>query len=400
MAKQLVPSAVLATPDGSQQGLQGEYVLPSGPNPVTVTRVDAQLNFIWYNQCFVVSPLADVRTQLADQLYAVASDASTLARWEAEPGTNPEHWQVHWALLESLDVTRHKNWAQLLVAHPALLQDCANWAAASVYSRCRFGAPDEALQVVGLWAQLHSDESPVLAVDFYLANRRVYRELSRQMVSAVSGASGPLRPGLSDLARWPVRAGRGLHARVWVLGRRAHRTVGGPARGAPGGRTTHRGPPGELAAGGAEAEEIRRSPPYEHWLTVDRFLAGRGWIEEACLVAQSEPVRLRLPGVGCPVDGRGATGRGAAACWTPRPAGAPAPSRPRRWPSGAGNWTPSAKSWKNIERSRKPRPRTPIARDCARYQRATDAGDAPAARATRICFPPPVPARSNRPEKK
>ena len=183
MAKQLVPSAALVTPDGSQQGLQGEYVLPSGPSPVSVTRVDAQLNFIWYHQCFVVSPLADVRSQLADQLYAVASDASTLARWEAEPGTNPEHWQVHWALLESLDVTRHKNWAQLLVAHPALLQDCANWAAASVYSRCRFGAPDEALQVVGLWAQLHSDESPVLAVDFYLANRRVYRELSRQMVS-------------------------------------------------------------------------------------------------------------------------------------------------------------------------------------------------------------------------
>ena len=39
------------------------------------------------------------------------------------------------------------------------------------------------MQVIGLWAQLHSDEPPVLAVDFYLANRRVYRELSRQMVS-------------------------------------------------------------------------------------------------------------------------------------------------------------------------------------------------------------------------
>ena len=118
MAKQLVPSAALATPDGSQQGLQGEYVVQTGPSPVSVTRVDAQLNFIWYHQCFVVSPLADVRTQLADQLYAVASDAGTLARWEAEPGTNPEHWQVHWALLESLDVTRQKSWAQLLWRTP------------------------------------------------------------------------------------------------------------------------------------------------------------------------------------------------------------------------------------------------------------------------------------------
>ena len=108
MARQLVPSTALVTPDGSQPGLQGVYVVQTGPSPVSRTRVDAQLNFVWYHQCFVVSPLADVRSQLADQLYAVASDPSTLARWEHEPGTNPEQWQAHWALLESLDVARHK----------------------------------------------------------------------------------------------------------------------------------------------------------------------------------------------------------------------------------------------------------------------------------------------------
>ena len=229
MARQLVPSTALVTPDGSQPGLQGAYVVQTGPSPVSMTRVDAQLNFVWYHQCFVVSPLADVRSQLADQLYAVASDPSTLARWEHEPGTNPEQWQAHWALLESLDVTRHQQLGATARGAPALLEDCANWAVASVYSRCRIGAPDEALQVIGLWAQLHSDEPPVLAVDFYLANRRVYRELSRQMVSQYPAHLERFDQDYLILPDGRCALPRGLHARVWILGGRAHGTVGGPA---------------------------------------------------------------------------------------------------------------------------------------------------------------------------
>ncbi len=106
LARQLVPHAALATPDGRQPGLQGDYALQVGENQMTTTRVDSQLNFVWYHQCFVVSPLAELRAQLAEQLYAVASDPSTLARWESEPGTNPARWQAHWAVLESLTVAR------------------------------------------------------------------------------------------------------------------------------------------------------------------------------------------------------------------------------------------------------------------------------------------------------
>ena len=61
LARQLVPSAALATPDGRQPGLQGDYALQVGENQVTTTRVDPQLNFVWYHQCFVVSPLAELR---------------------------------------------------------------------------------------------------------------------------------------------------------------------------------------------------------------------------------------------------------------------------------------------------------------------------------------------------
>ncbi len=43
----------------------------------------------------------------------------------------------------------------------------------------------------------------------------------------------------------------------------------------------------------ADAEEIRRSRAGRHFVPTHRFLAGREWIEGACLVAQSEPARLR-----------------------------------------------------------------------------------------------------------
>ena len=71
----------------------------------------------------------------------------------------------------------------MLLTHPPLLAECGSQDAATVYSRCRVGAPDEAFQTLGLWAQLHPDDAPALAVDYYLANRRVYRELSRKMTS-------------------------------------------------------------------------------------------------------------------------------------------------------------------------------------------------------------------------
>ena len=255
--------------------------------------------------------------------------------------------------------------------------------------------------MVGLWAQLHSDESPVLAVDFYLANRRVYRELSRQLVSQYPAHLDRFDQDYLILpdGQCALPAAYTLAYGYWVGGRIEQWVDRLEAR--LGGRTTHRGPPGELAAAHAQAEEIRRSPPYEHWLTVDRYLAGRGWLEEACLVAQSEPVRLRAY--------RELTARltaeerldAAQRMLEDAARRCPAPSRRRRWLSGAENWTASATRWKHVERSRRPRPKTPTARDCARVTSEpwTPAMRRPR-RATRSCFPPPVPARSDRREKK
>ena len=84
LAKQLVPAAALTTPDGSQAGLQGAYVLKTDGQEENVTRVDPQIRFIWFHQCFVVSQRDALRQGLAEQFFAVAASADTLATWEAE----------------------------------------------------------------------------------------------------------------------------------------------------------------------------------------------------------------------------------------------------------------------------------------------------------------------------
>lgn len=293
LAKQLVPSAALTTPDGSQQGLQGEYVLQAQGAETRVTRVDPQVNFIWFHQCFVASARDELRRRLAAQFYAVARSASTLAAWEQNAQANPERWQAHWAFLEALDVARQKEWTGVLLAHPALIIDCPNWAIANLYSRCRIGAPDESVQVVGLWAQAHADEGPVLDVDYYAANRGVYRELARKLGSQYAPHLQALEQEYLVLAdgRCALPVAYICAYGYWDQGRIGEWVTQLDARLADDQLTGDRRVNWLLAR--AQAEEIRHSPAYQHWFTADRFLAGRGWIEEATLAAGSEAARRR-----------------------------------------------------------------------------------------------------------
>ncbi|MHB9081935.1 MAG: PA14 domain-containing protein [Pirellulaceae bacterium] len=293
MNKQLVPSTALSPPDGNGQGLQGEYLIKTGPQEATATRVDPQLNFVWYHQCFVLSPHDALRSRLADQLFAVASSADNLARWENNTNTNPERWQANWAFLESLPVSRHKQWAQLLAAHPALLEECASWMVANVYSRCRIGAPEEALHVLGLWAQSHCDETPALAADFYAADREVYRGLAEKLVWQYLPHLEALEQAYLQLSdgRCSLPVAYTLSYSYWTQGRIGEWIDKLDARLSDEQLSGDRRVNWLLAR--AQAEEIRQSPPQRHWVTMDRWLAGRGWLEEATLTAQSEPVRLR-----------------------------------------------------------------------------------------------------------
>ena len=71
----------------------------------------------------------------------------------------------------------------VLLAHPALVADCPPWRSRTCTVAAASVRADQSVEVVGLWAQAHADEAPVLDVDYYQANRGVYRELARKMGS-------------------------------------------------------------------------------------------------------------------------------------------------------------------------------------------------------------------------
>jgi hypothetical protein len=293
LSRRLVPSSALTPPEGQAEGLRGAYRIGSGEDAQELTRVDPAIDFIWYHQCLLTCPRQAVREPLARQLFAVASDVGTLGAWESGTQGWQENWQGNWAFLESLSSSRQAAWAQTLATHPALLESCNPRAIATLYSRCRVGAPDEALRMVGLWAQLHADETPVPQVDFYQANREVYRELSHKMVSQYAGHLTALEEGYLELpdgtcslpVAYIVSYGYWAQGKIrdWIDqldGRLEGDALDGDRR-------------VNWLIARAQAEAIRRSPAHEHWYTNDRYLAGRAWLEEATMVAQSEPVRLR-----------------------------------------------------------------------------------------------------------
>jgi hypothetical protein len=223
--------------------------------------------------------------------------------------------------------------------------------------------------VLGAWAQLHSDECPVLAVDFHGANRAVYQGLARRIV-------GQYRPHLETLEQQYLQLPDGgcalpvaysLAYGYWMDGRIEEWIAQLEARLADAQLSGDERVNWLLAR--AQAEEIRSSPPGQHWFSLDRFLAGRGWIEEATLVADSEPVRLRAfqeLAARLTVDEHLAAARQILDRAGQRCTGA---ESPRRWPSGAWVWMPCRRDFRRGAISRKRTRKTRTCRNSARGRR-------------------------------
>jgi hypothetical protein len=162
-----------------------------------------------------------------------------------------------------------------------------------LYHRCRLGGPGEAVQLAGQWAQAHADEQPQFAADFYFNNRRAYRTLADRMVWQYPAHLEQLADGYLELpdggcclpVAYTLTYGYWGQKRLatWIDqldARLEDARLSGDAR-------------VNWLLARAQAEEIRHSPASPYWLTRERSLAGLAWIQEATLVAESEPVVLR-----------------------------------------------------------------------------------------------------------
>jgi hypothetical protein len=179
------------------------------------------------------------------------------------------------------------------LARPALLQP-ATWATiCQLYQACWVDSPDTALQLVCKWAQQHPEAEPQFTTDMYRPNRREYYVLGYAVTWQYPAHLALLEPNylvLTDgscclpiaytLAHSYLMKGRIDDWVKRVDERLKDNTLTGDRR-------------VSWLLARAQAEEIRfcgavgrASPPYQ-------YLAGQGWLEEACLTAASETARLR-----------------------------------------------------------------------------------------------------------
>jgi len=294
MTRQLVPTSALAVPDGSSAGLEAKYVLGTGANQRTVNRIDGELNFTWAHGSRIDPSHGQLRHELAAQTLAVATSTATLAQWEQDHGAAASDWPgANWAVLEALDPPQRKAWAATLVAHPVLLADCTRAAAIELYTMCRFGTLDGALAIFGRWAQAHADQLPVLDANFYRANRQPYRHMARMILWQYAPHRQQLEENYLTLAdgSCALPVAYTLAYATWNQGQ-ITRWIGTLDARLAGDQLSGNVRAAWLLAR-AQAAELRHTPADRFCRTLEHYLASQPWLQEATLVAQSEPVRLR-----------------------------------------------------------------------------------------------------------
>jgi len=294
MEQRVVPPSALWPPEGEGNGLQAEYRLPVGGQQKTFTRVDPNLYYVWYRTGCLIPSHPELQARLGDRLWALVTDRGTLAKWELTDAARSESWLVTaWWFPRWLPASRHRPLAAELLSRPGLMEGISLRRARELYRHCRIGAPDQAIELLGKWAQMHPDIEPVFSQDYYVDNREFPRDLCRKMF-------WECRPHYDALeARYLVLPdGRCCLLTAYMLcyGYWEQKRIGEwidklDARLRDKGLAGDRRVNWLLAR--AQAEELRYSPPGRHWYTIDRSLAGVDWLQEACSAAESEPVRLR-----------------------------------------------------------------------------------------------------------
>ena len=186
-----------------------------------------------------------------------------------------------------------------------------------MYHKVRYRCPDGALEFFGTWCQRHADdpvqfsdkffyhselygtwracvegEPAQFSASFYHKNRMLYRWLGDSVAWTYPPHLGQLEDQYlaAPDGTCVLPAAYTLTYGYWSLGRIQEWIDKLDARLADKQLTGDRRVNWLIAR--AHAEEIRQGK-VSRWPGAHQTLAGRGWIETACLVAQSEPVRLR-----------------------------------------------------------------------------------------------------------
>lgn len=290
MSRTVVPESAFSLPQGDGKGLEAEYHLTADGEEKTVTRVESTIDHEWFGVYPVVAKYPDLRKKAMDLFFEHALDPQVAATCESERVVRNKHplWLApNYVML--LTPSQKAALATELLARPALFAYDPQPMAFRFYWGCRLAAPEESLELLSMYP----DIEPVFDTQFEGKNRTPF-------VGVVQCVVWQCRPHLDILEQQHLETpGGGCCLSVAYIVAHCHLVEGRMAewiekldgRLADPSLTGDRRVNWLLAR--AHAEEIRHGRAGRHFKAEHRLLAGRQWLEEALLVAKSEPVRLR-----------------------------------------------------------------------------------------------------------
>ena len=295
ISKSIVPGSALTPPGGEGNGLQGEFrFIRKGSEDTVTRRIDPNLDLVWNSRYTIRSAYRNSRAALASRVHVTRMSPSHLAECEGDEGDGCKHtYFSHSSRLELLSSQQRAEFVDEVLTRPALLKKATLSQVAMAYFVARIGAMDAALDMLGKWCQLHADQEPKLSNHM----RAIHPEWHHAITIGIVWQYRPhldlleeryleMPDGRCSLpAAYMLANGYLVQGKIdqWIekldIRLQAESLTGDPSV--------------NWLLARAYAQEICQGVGNRRCRPEMRPLAGRGWIQTACLMAQTEPVKLR-----------------------------------------------------------------------------------------------------------
>jgi hypothetical protein len=306
--RQLVPTKVLAGPEGKTK-LRAEYRWPVGAEERFVVEESDNIDFLVDNPANIAPQNPKFVEKLADRLCSLATSKHYLD--ECAAGKTQHVFLCDDAIAAGLSAASRERFLEVLSAHEGVLNSLPAEQVVTLYEGFRFGNEEHALDVVGQWMQAHADITPEITLDFFRVNRQPYWELGQLLggqfpehvkllqerylvledgrcvlpaaytLSYATLAQDVTRPSVFDPRRQTLPATVSGNWNDVLAAELADDEVSGDLR-------------VNWLLARAQAKEAIPDPVVDHPSGREQLFAGKEWLTEARLIAESEAIQQRL----------------------------------------------------------------------------------------------------------
>ena len=176
---QPVPAQVLSGPTGNGE-LRAEYRWSTKAGEKVVVQDNPSIQFAWSTSARVAPANGPLTTRLTDELFELATDPAYLD--DCAAGRSMHIYFENVSSTEYLSHSQRQQFLDLLLSRPDLLDRISQQQIVPLYRRLRFGIEEEALDLLGHWMQLRPDITPHISTNFFRENRRDYRDIGLLLV--------------------------------------------------------------------------------------------------------------------------------------------------------------------------------------------------------------------------